>query len=450
MWDFELISTSDNRWGDFRLPATNDIIGAEARELHYKPVKQSAYSGNRPDDEDINSHPLVRTTFGPQMYKLHASAKVDFDSLVHAAAKYDPSESKTVELGDVRIDWQPYEFSWRWGVLDQPGSQGWHGLKGRVDDRFIILGDNGHFIFRSFLTLEKETEVEVLIEGIKPEQIIINDESLSGNRLNLEPGTHNLLLAYQNIQQGRGPGGRSPVDLRERSAVVFVKVGETADADPYPLAMKWYRYPGLVPFDFYKSNPPDGLYRFLAPPGFKGMNFASYGVAEAMVEGNQVTLIAGRNSSGEGAIEYSLALDEPQILPVNVDVRVWHQHGHYGGAAFTGPFKIETGKGQIPAGDWSRMGVLHHYSGGIRYGQTFDLTARQAEGRVILDLGEVIATCELLINSRPAGVLINSPFTTDISEYVKQGANRIEVLVIHCPTTTRLPLVLTKAILHPA
>lgn len=429
LWDFELVPTSDNRWGDFRLPATSDIIGAEARELHYKPVEQSGDSWNRPDDEDINSSPLVRTTFGPQMYKLHACARVDFDSLVRVAAKSEPAESQTFELGDIRIDWQPYEFSWRWGVLDQPGSQGWHGLKGRVDDRFIILGDDGHFIFSTFLTLEKETEVEVLIEGVKPEHILINNESVSGNSLHLEPGTHKLLLAYRNIQQGRGPGGRSPVDLRERSAVVFIRAEETTSVDSHPLAMKWYGHSGLLPFDFYRSNPPDGFYRFFAPPGFKGMHFTAYGAAEAMVDGNQAALITSSTSPREGAIEYSLVLDEPQIYPVPVDLRVRHQRGYYGGAAFTGPFKIETGKGKIRTGDWSRMGVLHHYSGGIRYGQTFDLTGRQAEGLVTLDLGEVIATCELVINSRPAGILINSPFTTDISEYVKQGANRIEVLV---------------------
>ena len=75
------------------------------------------------------------------------------------------------------------------------------------------------------------------------------------------------------------------------------------------------------------------------------------------------------------------------------------------------------------------MGVLQHYSGGIRYKKTFNLTARQSEGRVTLDLGEVIATCELLVNSKPVGVLINSPFIADISEYIQPGTNYIDLLV---------------------
>jgi len=75
------------------------------------------------------------------------------------------------------------------------------------------------------------------------------------------------------------------------------------------------------------------------------------------------------------------------------------------------------------------MGVLQHYSGGIRYQKTFNLTANQSEGRVILDLGEVIATCELFVNSKSVGVLINSPFTADISEHVRSGTNSIDIII---------------------
>ena len=38
VWESELVSTLDNRWGDFRLPATPDTIGAEARFFKYKMV----------------------------------------------------------------------------------------------------------------------------------------------------------------------------------------------------------------------------------------------------------------------------------------------------------------------------------------------------------------------------------------------------------------------------
>ena len=88
-----------------------------------------------------------------------------------------------------------------------------------------------------------------------------------------------------------------------------------------------------------------------------------------------------------------------------------------------------TNKGLLAAGDWLTMGVLKHYSGGMLYGGDFDLTVGQGKERVELDLGRVIATCEGRVNSKSAGVLINTPFKLDISEYVRSGKNRIEVLV---------------------
>ena len=34
-WEFELKPSLDNRWGDFKLPASNELIGAEVRELYF-------------------------------------------------------------------------------------------------------------------------------------------------------------------------------------------------------------------------------------------------------------------------------------------------------------------------------------------------------------------------------------------------------------------------------
>lgn len=32
-WDIEIVPTMNNKWGDFRLPATNELIGPEARDF---------------------------------------------------------------------------------------------------------------------------------------------------------------------------------------------------------------------------------------------------------------------------------------------------------------------------------------------------------------------------------------------------------------------------------
>lgn len=51
-----------------------------------------------------------------------------------------PGTASGVEAAGVRYDWQPYAFSWRWGVEGDFGHQGWHGLKAEMYDDFIRLG----------------------------------------------------------------------------------------------------------------------------------------------------------------------------------------------------------------------------------------------------------------------------------------------------------------------
>ena len=55
-------------------------------------------------------------------------------------------------LAESRKPGKILEFSWQFGVFDNPGSQGWHGLKGKVSDGFFILDQGGHQIYRRHLS----------------------------------------------------------------------------------------------------------------------------------------------------------------------------------------------------------------------------------------------------------------------------------------------------------
>lgn len=83
----------------------------------------------------------------------------------------------------------------------------------------------------------------------------------------------------------------------------------------------------------------------------------------------------------------------------------------------------------MPAGDWAKAGVLETYSGGAWYRKSVSLTAEQAAQRVMLDLGRVVASAEVRVNGRPAGIKVSPPWKLDITKLVKTGDNRIEVLV---------------------
>ena len=336
------------------------------------------------------------------------------------------------ESGQLNIPdqpWRPYEFSWRWGVLDQPGSQGFHGLKGNVSDGFLILNGGGHHLFRTALTLDEDTEAVVRIEGVAPERIVVGGVPLEGDRIHLTRGTHPVLIAYRNAPGGGREGGAHPIDSRARSAVVFWRADAAAPDEAAPLSMKWHNHPGRLPYDVYAGQRSVGYYRFLAPPGLQGLRFAAHGRSAVRVAGREVDLQALGNQRSDSAINYRAALDAAQPDPVWVDIGIRHRPGYYGGAALPDEVRLETGAGRIAIGDWAQMGVLRHYSGGMRYGRNFTLSAEQAAGRVEIDLGQVIASCELTVNGQSAGVLINVPFVADISDYVQPGDNRIEVLV---------------------
>ena len=83
----------------------------------------------------------------------------------------------------------------------------------------------------------------------------------------------------------------------------------------------------------------------------------------------------------------------------------------------------------LQAGDWSKSGALRCYSGGMIYKKTFTLSKADADKAIELDLGNVIATCEVKINGASAGILMSPPYKVDISSWVQSGVNEIEVLV---------------------
>ena len=80
-------------------------------------------------------------------------------------------------------------------------------------------------------------------------------------------------------------------------------------------------------------------------------------------------------------------------------------------------------------GDWSKAGVLECYSGGAWYRKTVALTAEQVRRAITLDLGKVVASAEVRVNGKLAGILVAPPWRVDIAPHLKAGDNRIEVLV---------------------
>jgi hypothetical protein len=101
--------------------------------------------------------------------------------------------------------------------------------------------------------------------------------------------------------------------------------------------------------------------------------------------------------------------------------------GFNGGAIFASPVGFSVSEGLLQAGDWSSAGSLLHYSGGIRYRK--EVTVPEGAGRVLLDLGRIVATCEVKVGGKDAGVMIAPPYRVDVTDLVHPGPNEVEVLV---------------------
>jgi hypothetical protein len=429
-WDFELKPMLDNRFGDFHWPPTKALIGAEARRMKYAEEVSPDPRWKDPEFDDSQWQDAT-CGFGPRFWKLGPLPEsVDADAQLAQLREVDPSAP--VRIGGREYRWEPYEFSWRYGIPGDCGRQGYHGLKIRVMDEFIGLGGIAHghpgcnrvpekegtrYYLWSSVDAPEAGAKTLSSGGLRPAKAWLSGRSFDpkSNTADLTKGSNPLLLRYDKPGRGWlvfGTDRKPPVPARDK---------------PLPwntdLAMTWYKDPGRLGFDARPNTQrPVGWYRFTAPPGLRGMHLPCNAKPRVWVDGREA---AASGTSGA----WSVTLDVPAISAPLVAIRLDQQRGEYGGAAFSDYIRLDCGAGKITTGDWSEMGVLETYSGGAWYRKAVDLTAEQAAETSILDLGDVASSAELHVNGKPVGIKTAPPWTFDLTGHLKAGENRIEVLV---------------------
>ena len=408
-WNIEIIPTMDNKWGDFRLPASEGKIGMEAREFTCSPKGPS-------------SQPVTSVYgYAPYMKTLNIPSDRDLDKALESIGSAE--------------GWKPYCFSWQYGVFDSPGSQGYHGLKEKVDDRFLILDQGCHQVFEAYLDVPSSGTYRLVRKGVEPYRVIIDGKQLDLDRVELSQGQHVLTVAYS--ETGKAEYELSKIrgntrDTRDRSMVMLYPLDAP---DPVPhgmyediVASSWYGT-GFVPFVCRDGGA--WQINFETAPGMVSMAFETAGIIDAIeVDGKNVPFKEtglGKTPDGHPTILYKVGKlpANPDVSTVSVLARP--DKGYPGAAFFTEPVKLECSGGLMEPGDWSRAGAMKFYSGGVKYSKVIKI--KEPGRRVQLDLGDVDATCEVSVNGKPVDVLLRHPYILDVSKYIRKGKNRIEVLV---------------------
>lgn len=391
-WKVTLLPTLNNQWGDYRLPASKEMIGAEARIFDFKAREWSEWR-----EEGIYG-------YGPQAF---------------------------MEYGDSKKE--EYAFSWEYGVWDHPGSQGWHGLKSKVSDGFFILDKGGKQTFSTYVYVPEKGDYRMEQIQTPADRILIDGTPVAGE-VRLSKGWHSLVVEYENtvvIKPQLGIGEAR--DFRNRGAVVLLKKDAPAPVKPTiyedRVSMLWTSSDHLL-FDPYQGKHSVWDYRFVSVPGMERMELAVYGkLKEIAVKGEKLKAVALGEVKKNGINRYAVVLPQSALRPEEVTFSLEVQPGRQGTAAIAEPVKIATGEGLLAAGDWSQTGALRFYSGGMVYRKNITLSEDASSKRVRLDLGSVVATCEVNVNGKSVGVRMSPPYRLDITDFLQPGENEIEVLV---------------------
>ncbi len=383
-WKASVVPTLDNRWGDYRLPASPEIIGPEAREFTSCFIPDSS----------------LDTLF------LHTSI-YGYAPFMEEYLCLDHTDWQTTHIAET--EWKPYLYSREYGVFDSPGSQGYHGLKCKVDHRVLILDQGCHQIYRTRFYVPRTSVYDCKVEGIRPAYISLDGEDFDDSRAMLTEGWHSLRLVYPNcksVHYRLEDMVGDFVDRRERSMVYFE--GTT--------------------FNPCGGNSGVWRYTFKTAPSSQSMRLHVAGVIdEVWVDGKQLDKEQIK-VLGKGLYDICISAN-PSSSMQQITLTAHPDADSPGNAFFKEPVKFDCGEMNLPLDDWSKFGPLRFYSGGMNYSKEFFVPAVDANKLIRLSLGSVDATCEVKVNGQSAGILLSPPYDIDITPFIRKGDNRIEVLV---------------------
>ena len=236
--------------------------------------------------------------------------------------------------------------------------------------------------------------------------------------LTLNRGTNEIVLHYDTF-------GVTYCVVRKAGDTPRILKEVTAEK---PLATNFRGDLSLLPFDINKTEEPTyGQYRFTSSPGLKKLEFSAFGETKVWVNGTLCNLTV-KEKRPDGLTRYEAVVTNPSKRISTVAISIKEPWGNAGGAAIDGPIKQTCGDGLISAGDWTQIEGLSTYSGGAWYRKNIHLEKNNRD-KVYLNLGQVVSTAEVWINKQKVGLKLTPPWRFDITEYIREGDNQIEILL---------------------
>jgi hypothetical protein len=419
-WEFELKPSLDNKWGDFQLPASNELLGAQVRQFIFS--EEIDYKGEKLTFD--NKWRKITCGFGTQFFELGALADLPSDAELINMNPEKGGEEITVS-GKI-MSWKEYSFSWQQGVEGDYGHQGYHGLKGEMYDNFIRTGAmkdvrmskqrvpesaGNYYIFYTTVLAPSDGTFDLLSGETKPYLLFVNRSKtdINNNTIKLKKGANRILVVYNKACE---------------TYLVFRKPG-TPRPEKQPISMCWYRDYGVLPFDCYSNNNSSGLFAFESAPGLQSFTFAAYGKVTVMVDGFQIEP-ATLEKQADKLTDYRVNINKAKQTTSQVVIKIEYLPGYRGAGAIPQYLKQNCGKGSITLGDWSEIDGLRAYSGGAWYRKTISINDADIKNKLEIDLGNLVSSAELFVNGRSAGIRLSPPYTFDITEFAVKGENKIK------------------------
>ena len=403
-WNFTVRPTLDNRFGDFRLPASAGLLPPEAGRFKWAEETTPGVTWHDPAFDD-SLWPETTYSFGPRF------------EVIGPLPPGTPCQGL----------WRPYAFSLRWGIERDPFLTDWlngpHGLKNKVPDEFLDFHCNqpgSEWHLRASVAMESDQNTTMLVGGRCAYQAWLNEQLVLEQVDSLPPARH----TPWNIPHYECVPGETRVRLLKGENHLRLKLvqpeGQRTRAfvafDPPPasthVSLRWFTQPH-VPRPALLASPERRAtwLRCVAPPGLRGLQFVSRGPARVWADGQELA-VQKMKCLPDGCIGYLALTSKTHPDPILLAWRIEAAREFRAGDVLPEPVRFDCSNGRLLAGDWCASG-LAVYSGIGEYQRSFEFPEWPRDGRIVLDLGDVSASAEVRLNGIRAGVLTAPPWRVE-------------------------------------